>query len=274
MPPDVSRILVFVTVLISIVFLILPFSQKMAVSNFLSPVLLLPVNSGNKIIANFVRLQANLERAEERANHLALENKLLIEKIKTREDSVLTEIREYNLISARIIARDLVTMNHLLFLDKGAEAGIQKQSPVVYLGCLVGKIIDVGHNRSTVFTMLHPGFHVSSKVKRTGIFCMTTATSDRLIANYVEKEADIMVGDTMISSGLSDVIPAGLYIARVVRMEEGADMFFKKVYLRPIAEISKLEKVYIMIPTKKRFAPSPGADLFKDLKPRPPKFPP
>jgi len=271
---DRTKINVIVILIISIILIILPFPEKSAVSNFFSPVLLLPVNIGNKFLANVALLKANLMKYDERCNRLALENAVLAEKLNITLDSMRAEMVGYNLLPAQIVGRDLITMNHMIFVDKGTTANVRRQAPVVYLGCAIGKVVDVTGYRSTIATILSPGFRVSSKIKRSGVFCMMMATNEGLIANYIQKDGDVQIGDTLISSGMSDIIPAGIYLATVIRLEDGDDMFFKKVYLKSIIDINKLQNVYIIMSQIKPLEKKSKYDPFKGLAPKPPSIPP
>lgn len=271
---DATKIILVVAVVVSAVFIVLPFSQKMAVRNVISPVLLLPANLGNVLLYNFTVLKTNVMKYDERCNRLALENALLAEKLGLTRDSLREAMVDYEVVPARIIERDLVTMNRLLFVDKGSASKIEKELVVIYSGSTIGRITDVTGRRSTVTTVLNPGVRISARVKRSGVFCMTVATNEGLMANYIQKDGDVETGDTIITSGLSDVMPAGLDIATVVRLDDGEDMFFKKVFLKTMVDISKLQKVYVMLPKAAPAAKKRFFDPFRNLEPRAPAFPP
>ncbi len=270
---DASKIILAVAVVISVVFIVLPFPQKMVVRNVLAPVLLMPANLGNVLLYNFTVLKTNVMKYEERCNRLALENALLAEKLSQARDSVREAKADFDIVPARIIERDLVTMNRLLFVDQGSAAKIAKEAVVIYSGSAIGRITDVTGRRSTVTTVLNPGVRISARVKRSGIFCMTVATPEGLLANYIQKDGDVRPGDTIITSGLSDLIPAGLDVATVVRLEDGEDMFFKKVSLKTMVDIAKLQKVFVMLPKAPPAAKKRFFDPFRNVEPRAPVIP-
>lgn len=270
---DASKIVLAVAVVVSVVFIVLPFPQKMAVRNVLAPVLLVPANLGNVLLYNFAVLKTNVMKYEEKCNRLALENALLAEKLSQARDSVREAKADFDIVPARIIERDLVTMNRLLFVDQGSAAKIAKEAVVIYSGSAIGRITDVTGRRSTVTTVLNPGVRISARVKRSGIFCMTVATPEGLLANYIQKDGDVRPGDTIITSGLSDLIPAGLDVATVVRLEDGEDMFFKKVFLKTMVDIAKLQKVFVMLPKAPPAAKKRFFDPFRNVEPRAPVIP-
>lgn len=271
---DSTKIILIVTLVIAVALIILPVKQKIGISNLLSPILLLPVNVTNKLLSNFYVVRENLMTYAERCNRLALENELLREKLQLLGDSAVALVEQYDLLPAQIVARDLITMNHFLFVNKGMDDMVPKLAPVVYLGGVVGNINESVARRSTIETILSPGFHVSSKIKRNGLSCMTSATNEGLLANYVMKDGDVMVGDTVQTSGLSEIFPAGMNVATVIRIEPGKDMFFKKVFLRPIVEIARLQKVYIVLPRAKPLPKKVLVNRFSDLIPKIPSYTP
>ena len=269
---DSTKIILIVALVIGFALVSLPVRAKLAVSNLLSPILLFPANITNSILTNFYFLRENLTRATQRSNELALENALLREKLTMLGDSTMASMVEFDLFPAQVIARDLVTMNHYLFVDKGSANQVSIGMPVVHFGWIVCSVTAVNGNRSTVETILRPGFHISSKIKRSGVFCMTSATIEGLLANYVLKDADIVAGDTIITSGLSEVFPPGINVAVVVRLAEDKDMFFKKVHLKPTVDISKLQRVYLIVPKARSPAKKIFRDPFDKLAPKMPTF--
>jgi rod shape-determining protein MreC len=267
-----GKIVVIAAVVISAVLITLPRPQKDAVRGVIAPVLLLPINLGNTVLYNFSILKTNLTKYDEKCNNLALENALLAERLRLASDSLREELTGYTLTSARIINRDLVTMNRLLFLDRGSGSGIDRDMPVMYGGSAVGKVTDISRARSTVTTILSPGFRVSARIKRSGVFCMTLATNEGLVASYIQKDGDVREGDTVITSGLSDIMPPGLAVATVAHLEDSDDMFFRKVSLKTMTDIAKLRKVYVIVPGAPPVKAGPGRtyDMFKGIEPRAP----
>ncbi len=274
MSSDKTRIILTVALITSLIFILLPAPQKILVANFLGPILLQPVRLGNSLLANYYLLKMKLTSYDERCNQLALENVFMREKLKATNDTTDLTIGDFNLLPTQIIARDLVTMNCFFYLDKGADYDIKRLATVVYIGGLVGKVTQIASHRSTVETILSPGFRVSSVVKRSGVFCMTTASQEGLFANYIQKNGDVLPGDTLMSSGLGDIFPAGINIAVVARLSDGEDMFFKKVYLQPVVDISKLQKVYILSYKSKLPPRKVAREPFRGINPKIPTFSP
>jgi rod shape-determining protein MreC len=73
--------------------------------------------------------------------------------------------------------------------------------------------------------------------------------------------ADIQVGDVLITSGMDGVYPAGLAVAKVVQVESSAAGAFGRVVCQPLAGIDRNRQLLILMAQP-------------DLLPRPPAEPP
>jgi rod shape-determining protein MreC len=58
--------------------------------------------------------------------------------------------------------------------------------------------------------------------------------------------SNIEVGDAVVSSGLGDVFPGGLYIGRVASLGEAGQELFREVILAPGVNFSNLEEVFVL----------------------------
>ncbi len=66
--------------------------------------------------------------------------------------------------------------------------------------------------------------------------------------SYLPKDADVKVGDVVISSGMGQVIPKGLVIGRVVRVVRSKVMGSTKALVRPSIRIDQIEQVFVVKP--------------------------
>ena len=64
----------------------------------------------------------------------------------------------------------------------------------------------------------------------------------------MSNDADIQVGDELVTSGVDGVYLAGLPVARVVQVERRAQSPFMRIYCEPIARLDGARHVMVLTP--------------------------
>jgi rod shape-determining protein MreC len=99
---------------------------------------------------------------------------------------------------------------------------------------------------------------------------------------FVAPNADIQVGDVLITSGLDGVYPAGLAVAKVVQVESAAGQF-GRVTCQPLAGIDRHRQLLVLMeqppaaairPAEEEAKPAPAAPGAKAAKGPLPKMAP
>jgi rod shape-determining protein MreC len=91
-------------------------------------------------------------------------------------------------------------------------------------GVVVGTTSSVSADSCVVATLLAPQCRVGAKVEGadgTGIARGRHGGRMVCLLDYLDRDAEYKVGDTVATSGLSDVIPGGLPMGEVLPWEEG-----------------------------------------------------
>jgi rod shape-determining protein MreC len=121
--------------------------------------------------------------------------------------------------------------------------------PVVSPQGLVGSIIECAENTSKVLLINDPNQGVSSIVQRSrqeGLVSGTLGTN--LIMRYLPDDAQIIVGDVVVTSDLSQVYPKGLLVGRVVNIGREFSGLNRYALVKPVVDLSNLEEVLVIIP--------------------------
>jgi len=160
----------------------------------------------------------------------------------------LRNIFHYPGVAAHVIIRNPSYWNSSLVIDKGRVHGIKQGQAVIGPSGIIGKIIEVGQNRAKVILLTDPQFSVAGLVERSresGLVSGTLQGVCRL--RYFNKEADIKLGDQVITSPLSATFPEGLLIGKVVRVEGSARDQLLEYLVEPAVSISQLEEVLVIL---------------------------
>jgi rod shape-determining protein MreC len=73
-----------------------------------------------------------------------------------------------------------------------------------------------------------------------------TGDSDQLRLPYLTNNADIVVGDLLVSSGLGGVFPAGYPVGRVLEVRLRPDQSFAEVIAEPASALDREREVLLV----------------------------
>ena len=175
-------------------------------------------------------------------------NQLRLEKAEWKKiitDTTDYQTTMYRLKKAQIIGRDPSNINGYLYIDIGQKDGIRTEQPVLSIDGLIGKTKLVGGDYTIVETVEKNGFAVSALDVNTGIHGIVK-NQGNLIFDFIRIEDEINIGDSVFTSGMSNIFPEGILIGTVTRIDESSDQFFKPVYLKPGVKINRLNYVYLV----------------------------
>lgn len=176
---------------------------------------------------------------------LEAENNRLRNALGYRERSV------FQLMPARIIARDASTWYQTIKIDRGAEELIEPDMPVLTEEGLVGKTTVVGPHASTVILIADENCRVAATVEGTreqGIVKGERSSNHGLPVislNFLSKQANLIPGQKVYSTGVGGVFPSGVLIGAVkeykVRELDGY------ATLVPAVDLSSIEDVFVVV---------------------------
>ena len=176
-------------------------------------------------------------------NEYYLENDRLKENLSFKKKSPL------KLISARVIARSADNWSLSLTIDKGSYNGIRRgMSVITYLG-LAGRVVETTSSTSKIILLSDPNLGVSGIVQRSRQEGLVSGTlGSNLIIKYLPEEADIKIGDTIVSSGLDEAYPKGILIGRVVEIGREFSGLSRYALIRPAVNFSSIEEILVVVP--------------------------
>ncbi len=203
-----------------------------------------------------------LKVAHQHVQEEALEGRRLRELIEFRGRA------PFATVAARVIGSSASETSRVLFLDKGSEAGLRPNMPVVTPEGIVGKVHRVFWGSAQVLVITDPdsgvavmldGSRVHAALRGSGgFFC-------RL--NYIVNDEKVAVGDRVITSGEDLIYPKGLPIGAVSAVQPGP--VFKEITVEPSARLSRLEEVLVIVRGVEQEAPGRPAPGVAQAPPAP-----
>ena len=149
-----------------------------------------------------------------------------------------------------IMAIDLNPYRRLLTINKGSSAGAYRGQALVDAFGIVGQISDLGPLSSQVLLISDPEHAVPVEVNRNGLRTIAVGTGDAQILNlpFLPNNADIRLGDLLVTSGLGGVFPAGYPVAEINKIEIDPSRPFAHIEAAPAAELDKVRELLLIWP--------------------------
>lgn len=164
------------------------------------------------LVEENARLRNELPR-----NVFTTENSRIIVKDSTIKDS-LGRSRKYIYLPAEVIGNTYTLQNNYLMLERGALQGIKKGMSVISQNGIVGVVIETSDNISKVMSLLHRNSKVSAMLKKdnsAGSIEWDGEDPSYLILKNVSKSANVVKGDSVVTSTYSSNFPSHLLIGTV-----------------------------------------------------------
>ncbi len=226
---------------------------------------LTPIQKLNTNISDWIESKVNaltnindIENENEKLKNelFALQTEIDSLKLMEKENEKLSELLEidrkysnYPKIGARIIAKDPGNWYDVFIIDKGSEDGLEKNMVVIASGGLVGKIVESGYNYSKVVSIIDDTDSVSAKSLRTddlGFVRGDLSNRGMCKMEYVDNEAEIIEGDEIVTSHLSEIYPPGLTIGYVKEIHTDTNTLTKYAVIAPNVDFKHLETVLVI----------------------------
>jgi rod shape-determining protein MreC len=134
-------------------------------------------------------------------------------------DSLKTSKFKYK--NARIISNSLSSFKNQIIINKGSNDGLKKEMGVINADGVVGIIKRTSKNYSTIMSLLNTDIKINAKAKRTNNFGTLEWNGEDinfLSLNDIPETANIRVGDSIVTGGMSLIFPEGINIGIVSKV--------------------------------------------------------
>jgi len=140
-----------------------------------------------------------------------------------------------------------------VMIDRGQTAGVELGSPVLDEAGVLGQVTRVHPFLSEVTLLIDRDQAIPVLNVRTG--ARSVAYGDPIAGHgggmelrFMPGNADVEEGDLLTTSGVDGLYPAGLPVARVVRVERRADSAFARIYCTPLSQVYGARHVMVLKP--------------------------
>lgn len=151
---------------------------------------------------------------------------------------------------ADIMAVDLDPYRHQLLLNKGAQGQVYEGQPLLDANGILGQVTQVNAISAMAMLITDPEHATPVQIKRNGLrtIALGRGNIDQIELPFLPQNADVKVGDVLLTSGLDGRFPAGYPVAVVTTIEYPTGHEFAEISAHPTANLQQHRHVLLMWP--------------------------
>lgn len=156
----------------------------------------------------------------------------------------------YSLIAATVISNSVNQRNNHFTIDKGYQHGVRRGMGVITATGIAGIIDHVDNQYATAISILHSASRVSASIKRNNYFGSLEwkeINPANMILEAVPRQADVHIGDTIVTSGYSFKFPYGVFIGTVEKFWTPGGSNYYSIDVKLHEDIARLNRVYVVV---------------------------
>lgn len=149
--------------------------------------------------------------------------------------------------AARIIGSTGDAWTDSVIIDKGSASGFEVGMPVCSSGGVIGQIIEVSANTSTVRLITDDQSGVSAMIQGSRAQGVLQGQADgTLRLEYVVSDAEVATGDIVITSGIGGTFPKGLPLGTVASIDRAPNAVYYTIVVRAASSAESNEEVLVI----------------------------
>lgn len=141
-------------------------------------------------------------------------------------------------VAAEVLFEAADRYSRKVMIDRGQVHGVTPAAPVIHEQGLIGQVTRVYPLSSEVMLTQDPSLSVpviNQRTRQRGVAFGDAGSPGGMELRFVAANADVQVGDELMTSGLDGIYPPGLPVARVIAVERQAESSFARIDLAPMA---------------------------------------
>lgn len=149
--------------------------------------------------------------------------------------------------AARIIGSTGDAWTDSVIIDKGSTSGFEVGMPVCSSGGVIGQIIEVSANTSTVRLITDDQSGISAMIQGSRAQGVLQGQADgTLRLEYVVSDAEVATGDIVITSGIGGTFPKGLPLGTVASIDRAPNAVYYTIVVRAASSAESNEEVLVI----------------------------
>lgn len=164
-----------------------------------------------------------------------------------RESESASRVVQRSLI-AEIVRVDLDPFRQRVLINKGTRDGVFRGQAAIDAAGIFGQVTRAGPISSEIILISDPEHAIPVQVNRTGVrsIALGTGRSGLLSLPYLPQNADVIVGDLLVSSGLGGVYPPGYPVGKVTAVTRDPGQPLLAIESAPLAGLDRDPEVLLV----------------------------
>lgn len=155
---------------------------------------------------------------------------------------------ENEYLTSAVIGRDPSPFLYYVVINQGSDASLRRGMPVVTAQGLVGRVAAVTANASRVQLITDPGSAINVRLNPSGAEGLLVGSlTGQLELQAIPQEAEVNVGDLVLTSGLGGNYPPDILIGQVTGVRKRPVDLFQTASVQPVVDFSKLKIVMVIV---------------------------
>ncbi|WFE69775.1 rod shape-determining protein MreC [Thiomicrospira sp. R3] len=152
---------------------------------------------------------------------------------------------------ASVLFYSSTPLTQYLTINKGSLDNIKINQPVIDANGLIGQITSLTPTSSRIMKITDPNHQTPVRVLRTGQRGIATGLGhSQLSLDFIPITANIQPGDTLVTSGLGGIFPAGYPVATITEIIKTEGLSYLNIKAKPIADLDNTHEVLILFTTR------------------------
>ena len=264
--------IVLCVVCCGLIFLTMAFDMSTGPLKYVAGYIITPIQRGVNEVGNWiadrgdyfqdsVNLAAENEELQAKVDNLTAENSQLVQDQEELERlRSLLDLKEqyssYDMIGARITAKDTGNWFNVFTIDKGSDDGVQVDCNVISDGGLVGIVTEVGTHWATVRSIIDDSSNVSAMTVSTQDNCVVEGDLELIdegklsFSQLYDQDNKVTVGERIVTSNISEKYVEGLFIGYVSDIQQDSNNLTKTGTIVTPVDFQHLKDVLVITVNK------------------------
>lgn len=158
------------------------------------------------------------------------------------------------LLIAELLQVNLEPFTRQVVINKGTTNDVYNGQPLLDADGVVGQITHASRSSSTALLITDPSHALPIQINRNGLRAVAIGSQvpNQLRLLHVPNNADIKIGDLLVTSGLGGRFPRGYPVARVTQLLTDPSEPFADVIAEPSAKLQRSREVLLVWPEVKK----------------------
>lgn len=213
-------------------------------------------NSSKWLTGNIYSISSNISAyfdLKEENEKLSKENQEL-RKLLFNRDSLLSEPLDtsrtkFDVIRGKVVKNSYGNLRNYITINVGHKQGVKQDMGVITSQGILGIVENTSNNYATVQSILNTKSNINAKVKNTNYFGSLVWNGERYDEVQlvdIPRLVPLVVGDTIVTGGMSSIFPEGIPIGTIKKYELNTAQSFYDIEVTLFNDMTNIGHVYVI----------------------------